>query len=82
MGGGCTAAKERQKAEEAGRRGIRNDLVKKIENQGGTHGNRVARKAEIERGREITKGGNAQRKGICFGKRQWRKIPSFLWYLL
>ena len=28
-GGGCTAAKERQKAEETGRRGIINDLVKK-----------------------------------------------------
>ena len=55
---------------------------KKIENQSAAHGNRAARKAEIERGREVTKGGNDLREGICFGKRQWRKIPSSLWYFL
>ena len=68
MGGGCTAAKERQNAEEAGRRGIINDPAKKAENQGAAHGNRAARKAEIERGEKPQKGNDLREGNLLWEK--------------
>ena len=41
---------------------------KKIENQSAAHGNRAARKAEIERGREVTKGETLSGRESASGK--------------